>query len=74
MARPINPDSRGEKYWNYVIVMMGRLRSSMMIDTQTEAKLALETIQAADRLIELSQQHKAEGKKPTHTQKPPATG
>ena len=58
MARPIRPDSRGVAYWNYLIVMMGRLKSAMLIDTMTEEELARETGVTADRLVELAQRHK----------------
>lgn len=77
MARPINPDARGDKYWNYVIVLMGRLRSAMLIDTRTDESLAKETIRIADLLIALAQRHKAGGResKPTQSErKRPTTG
>lgn len=58
MARPIRPDSRGVAYWNHLIVMMGRLKSSMLIDTLTDEELAQETGDAADKLVQLAQRHK----------------
>jgi hypothetical protein len=59
MARPICPDARGHKYWNYIIVLMGRLKSAMLIDRLTETSLANETVSHADAMVELAKRHKA---------------
>ena len=59
MPRPISAESRGPKYWDNMIVAMGRLKSAMLIDPTCEPSLKAETCGQADAMVELALRHKA---------------
>lgn len=59
MPRPISAECRGPKYWDNMIVAMGRLKSAMLIDPTCEASLKAETCGQADAMVELALRHKA---------------
>lgn len=71
MARPIRPDSHGFKHWNYIIVIMGRMRSSALIDTLCEPELAKATVVLADQMVALATRHKKQLAKQGRGEDPP---
>jgi hypothetical protein len=72
MARPIRPDSHGVKHWNYIIVIMGRMKSSALIDTLCEPELAKATVALTDQMVALATRHKEQLVKQGRGEDPPA--
>jgi hypothetical protein len=59
MPRPISAECRGPKFWDNMIVAMGRLKSAMLIDPSCEGRLKNDTCVQADAMVELALRHKA---------------
>lgn len=59
MPRPISAESRTGKYWDNMIVLMGRLKSAMLIDGTCPEVLKRDTCETTDYMIELALKHKA---------------
>jgi hypothetical protein len=59
MPRPISAECRGPKYWDNLIVLMGRLKSAMLIDPTCPVQLKSATCDCADAMVGLALRHKA---------------